>query len=301
MTERARLHVLFTMDCLPAPGRSEPRGPTTWEQSARAIDGFCTRLFNAGYPATLFVTPACAREQAPLLEAVAESGAELGLLILPHSLGGTHYHHYLGQYRRDDQEAIVALALAQFQDALGVRPQSVRSAMFSASDETFAVLYTHGFRQGSLSSPGRRVTKHAAVWTDAPRDPHYVDPGDRRRVGGLPFLEVPATTDASQVRGGVSPDLAIENGTVDAWHRPLIQGQLGRMETETVAFRALCLLTRNTFAFERIDNPQAATLAELTALLASLEETYEIVPTTLAGAHVRFRDAARGIPPVGNL
>ena len=293
MTPNGVLHILFTMDCQPAGAplgpRGAPAGPKSWEQSARSIDGFCTRLGNAGFPATLFLTPECAEEHAPLLEELLERGIELGLYVQPQSLLGGGYKRYLGQYGREEQRGIVDLAKQQFQEAVGTRPQSVRTGMFSASDETFSVLYELGFRQGSLSSPGRRVGKHAAVWTGAPSDPHYVDPHSRVRPGHLAFLEVPVTTDATRLRGGLSPDLAIENGTFEAWHRPLIEGQLGRMQAEGVAFRALCITTRNAFPYHSAGERQGAALEALIAYLAALEERYEVVPTTMSGAHARFR------------
>jgi hypothetical protein len=283
------LHVVFTMDCQPAATTTAPEGPKSWEQSARSIDGFCTRLLNAGYPPTLFVTPWCAEQHDPLMEELATCGVELGLYVQPQSLIGGGYGRYLGQYGRDEQRTIVSLAMSRFQDALGHRPQSCRPAMFSASDDTFSVLHELGFRQGSVSSPGRQVPLHEAVWTGAPADPHYVDSRSRLRSGDLAFLEVPVTTDATQVRGRLSPDLAIENGTCEAWHRPLIEGQLGRMEAEGVSFRTLCFVTRNCFAYHGTADRTAVTLDALIEYLASLGERYEVIAFTLSDLHASFR------------
>jgi hypothetical protein len=289
MSLKTPLCVVFTMDCLPAGNRVEPPGPTTWEQSARAIEGFCTRLQLAGYHATLFLTPQCAEEHGPFAEELLDRGVELGLYIHPQSLDAGRFKQYLGQYSREQQRAIVALALERLQAALGIRPQSVRSAMFSASDETFSVLYELGFRQGSVSNPGRRVSKHAAVWTGAEREPHYTDPHNRLRAGALPFLEIPVTTDAQQERGGLAPDLAIENGTVELWHRPLIEVQLQRMEEAGVPFRTLCFYTRNCFDYYGDREPQSVTLDALLNYLAELSDRYEVLPATLAGVHQYYR------------
>lgn len=286
------LYVIFTMDCLPAGNRVEPAGPPSWELSARAIEGFCTRLQLAGYAVTLFLTPECAAQHEPFTEELRARGVELGLYVHPQTLD-PRFRQYLGQYDREQQRAVVRLALQQLQDALGIRPQSVRSAMFSASDETFAVLYELGFRQGSVSNPGRRVGKHAAVWTGAETQPHYVDPHSRLRAGDMPFLEIPVTTDAQQERGGLAPDLAIENGTVEEWHRPLIETQLQRMEENGIRFRTLCFYTRNRFDYYSDREQPAATLEALTGYLAELRDRYEIVPATIASAHEYFhRDAA---------
>jgi hypothetical protein len=287
-TDRPPLHVLFTMDCEPAGTRAAPEGPRGWAQSAAAIDGFCTRLLAAGYHPTLFLSPACAREHAPLCEEVGEAGTELALLVHPRWVSGG-FGHLLGRYSRTEQKLIVHRALDDFQQALGVRPASVRSALYSASDETFGVLHELGFRQGSLSSPGRRISHHAAVWTGAVPDPHYVDDASRLRAGSLPFLEIPVTTDPAALRGGIAADLAVENGTVEAWHRPLITGVLRRMAERGTRFRALCFVTRNRFAYHDDRDPLARTLDEILRLLDELAEQNEIVPCTAAEAHIRFR------------
>lgn len=289
MDQLPPLHVVFTMDCQPAATRAAPEGPRGWEQSAGAIDGFWTRLRRAGYPATLFLGPASADAHAPLLEEAADAGVELGLYVQPQSLDGGAYSRFLGHYSGDEQRTIVARALEGFQDALGRRPQSVRSAMFSANDDTFPSLFELGFRQGSLSSPGRKVGPHAADWGGAATDPHYVDPRDRLRPGELPFLEVPVTTDAGSRRGGLSPDLALENGTLADWHRPLLEGQLRRMEEGGVGFRALCFTTRNCFAYHASTDKLTLTLEAILDYLAGLSDRYQIVPVTLSEVHARYR------------
>ncbi len=291
--EAPPLHVVFTMDCYPASHRGAPEGPKGWEQSARSIDGFCTRLLNAGYSATLFLTPACASMQAPLLEDIAESGIELGLLVQPQSLEG-RYKRHLGQYGQEEQETIVEQAMRGYQDALSARPQSCRPAMFSASDDTFGVLYRLGFQQGSVSSPGRRVAKHAAVWTGAARDAHYVDPTNKLLQGDLPFLELPVTTDADHVRGGIAADLTIENSPFEKWHRPLLDGQVHRMRAEHVPFAALCIGTRNCFAYQQCDDRHRKTLDGILDYLDMLNERYDVQPVTVAGAHACFRQRSRG-------
>jgi hypothetical protein len=290
MADKVTLHVLFTMDCQPSGTRGAPEGPKSWEQSAVAIDGFCTRLLRGGYPATLFLTPRCAQEHAPLLGEKTASGIELGLYVQPQSIEGRSFGRFLGQYGGDEQREIARAALEQFQEALECRPQSVRTGMFSANDDTYAVLFELGFRQGSLANPGRHIRHHAAQWSAAPRDAHYVDPRDRLRPGDLPFLEIPVTTDANQIRGGLAADLAIENGTLADWHRPLIQGQLARMAAEAVPFRALCFYTRNVFPFGNVKDRLGETLDAILGYLAELGEEYEVIPCTLAGAHARFRE-----------
>ncbi len=294
MNDRLPLHVIFTMNCLPAATRSAPEGPKSWEQSLRAIDGFCTSLLNAGYAVTLFLEPRCADAHAPLIEELGDRGIELGLYVQPQSLGS---HAYLGQHDRDAQHTIIRLALEAFQDAVGTRPVTCRPDLFSANDDTFPVLCELGFRQGSVSSPGRDVPRHAATWIGAEPDAHYASSTNRLRRGDLPFLEVPVTTDATQRRGGIAPDLAIENGTFEMWHRPLIEGQLRRMEAEGVAFRVLCFLTRNCFSFHDRGDRLATTLQDIVHYLDSLEEQYDVRPVTIAAAHARYRESLRTSGP----
>lgn len=284
MTTLPVLHVIFTMNCFPASNKLGKEVPKNWEQSGRAIDRYCARLSDAGFPATLFVAPGCAAFQAPLLEDLAARDVELGLLLHPQSLD-RKYKKYLGQYGAEQQEEIIAASLRGFQDALRRRPQSVRSAMFSASDATYPLLAAYGFRQASLASPGRQAGKHAADWTGAVRDAHYASQASRLAAGDLPLLEIPVTTDADQVRGGLAPELAVENGTVDAWHRPLIEGQLERMERSAEPFRALCFYTRNCHSYHPGDGQLADTLDVLLQYLLTLEERYDVHPITVSGAH----------------
>lgn len=293
--ERSSLHVLFTIDCLPAGNRQAADGPTDWIQSGRSIDGFCGALRSVGFPTTLFLTPQAAAEHAPMLEDLAGLGEELALLVHPPSLPTGKRGRFLGQYSADSQRHLVDVAERAFEDVLGVQPRSVRSAMFSASDQTFPLLYELGFRQSSLSSPGRRVAKHAADWLGAETDAHCANADSRLRKGGLPLLEVPVTTDAMQRPGGIAPDLAIENGTVEAWHRPLIEGQLERFERERVSFRALCFHTSNRRDYHGREERMARALDALVDYVLALGDRYTLVPVTLAAAHAEYRRSLVGV------
>ncbi len=260
-----------------------------WEASSRAIDAFCTTIFRAGFAPTLFLTPEAVEEHTPLCDDLLAAGADLGLLVQPQTVRGAQLRHYLGAYPAAQQRLIVGEALRRFEQALERRPLSVRSAMYSASDETFGVLYQLGFRQCSLSSPGRRVKKHSAMWQDAPADPHYTSATSRLEPGSLPLLEVPVTTDATQNHGGLAPDLAIENGTVERWHRPLIAAQLERHEREQTAFRVLCFVTSTRFPYDDRSSRYRQTLDQLLDHLLSLDERYEVVPATLNEVATRYR------------
>ncbi|HEX2037077.1 MAG TPA: hypothetical protein VHS99_23095 [Chloroflexota bacterium] len=283
------LYVIFTLDGAPYRSGCLPKGPATWEASARTIDAFCTTLLRAGFPPTVFVTPETAAEHAPLLEEFRAGTVDVGLLLQPPSLHHGGYRHYLGAYDGATQGKIVREALGRFEGALGYRPLSARTAMFSASDETYAVLAGAGFRHTSLSSPGRHTPKYQAAWDGAATDAHYASATSRLEPGTLPLLEVPVTTDATQRRGGIAPDLAIENGTLERWHAPLIDAQLARQEAAGLDRRALCFTSATDVTYDDRASRPRRTLDDLVEYLLSLGERYELVPTTLAGAYAHFR------------
>jgi hypothetical protein len=290
MTDKPSLYILFTMDCESVTRRAVKIGPKTWALSARAIEGFCDRLSNANYPATLFVSAGCAEEHSPLLEELAGRGIDLGLHVHPPSLDAERFTRHLGEYSAEEQRVIVEEAVERFYDAVGIRPRSFRSGAFSASNATFQVLYQLGFRQGSLSIPGRELPREAVCWTDAELDTHYVDSSDRLRAGSLPFMELPVTSDPNRLyRQGHPSDLCIENSTVDDWHRPLIEQQLARMADANVAFRVLCLYTQSGLAYYQDDDKHSVTVENLLDYFEELAEHYELTPITLTGAHERFR------------
>lgn len=303
MNTKPNLYILFTMNCEPVAVKTVKQAPKTWVQSARTIEGFCDRLATMGYPATLFVSAASAEEHGPLLEELAGRGIELGLYVHPPTLEGTRYVRHLGNYPAAEQRALIEAATERFYAALGNRPRSFRSGAFSASDATFQVLYELGFRQGSLSIPGRDLPRDAISWSDAATAPHYVNPADRLHAGALPFLELPVTSDPDRwYRRGFSYELCIENSSVDDWHRPLIERTLAQQEAEREPFRSLCLFTHNGLAYYRDDDQHSVTIEQLLAYFETLADRYELVPTTLAGAHQHFRQLmANGAAPMSIL
>ncbi|HET7770767.1 MAG TPA: hypothetical protein VFN74_18490 [Chloroflexota bacterium] len=288
MTVRPKVRVLFTLDCPAAGPKAVPYGPPNWELSARALYAFSAALLDAGYPPTLFVSPEAAQEHAPMLEELASGGADVGLLVHPPLLRGAGYRHLLGAYSRAQQEAIVENAKRRLTETLGRRPLSVRSALFSANDATFGALDALGFRQASLSSPGRRVKKHHAEWDGAAPDAHRASATDRRGAGDLELLEVPVTTDPTQRNDGIAPDLAIENGTLERWHAPLIEAQLQRQDDSAVTFRTLCFVTSTRFPYHDTSARQRQTLDELLDYLDALAERYDVAPQTLSATAVEF-------------
>lgn len=286
------LAVLFTMDCLPpARKRRANPHPRTWEVSARNIDAFCAGLIGAGHRPTLFAALSVIANHTPLFEEYASAGAEIGLLLDPSELRGGLRHH-LGHYREDDQLEIVRVSVHRFSELLGSRPRSVRTMEFSASDETFGVLRQGGFLQGSVSEPGLHVRHLQAMWDGAVPDPHLAHAGDRLRAGSLEFLEVPITTDAGQTMGGVPPELNLDAGEFEKWHRPLAEGQLERMDREHVGFRALCWLARSGMPYGDADAACTKALHDAIEFADALRARFEVTSLTVSQTHIAFRELA---------
>jgi hypothetical protein len=121
--------------------------------------------------------------------------------------------------------------------------------------------------------------------------PHYVDSNDRLCAGDLPLLELPVTTDPDRTyRPGYPYDLCIENSSVEDWHRPLIEQHLERIGQ--APFQTLCLFTHSGVAYHQDSDRHSITVERLFEYFDTLAERYELVPTTLAGAHEHFRQLA---------
>jgi hypothetical protein len=295
MTAKPPLHVLFTLNCEPAGNRANAEAPPTWEWSARAIEGFCLRIIRAGYRPTLFASLACAEEQAPLFEELSRRGAEVGLYLHPPQIGDGRFKRNLGQYSAEDQRSLIDYAADRFADQLGSRPRSFRGGHFSASDDTFRQLFDLGFRQGSLSEPGRSLKLREAVWQDAPPDPHYVDPSNRLVAGDLPFLEIPVTTDPStELARGVPYSLQIEAGSLEGLQREVVTKQFERFEREHVAFRALVFNATTRTDYYNDADKHSQTLEQVLDYLEQLASEHELHTVTASAAHDHFRMLMRG-------
>lgn len=284
------LHILFTIDCdAVALKRATRDVPRSWEQSARAIEGYCTRLLAAGIPPTLFLAHEAAAEHEPMLAELTVRGVELGLLIHPPTMELGRFNQDFGSYSAQDQRLIADFAAERFADAVGARPRSVRAGKYSASDDTFRVLAELGFRQGSLSRPGWNLPRFAARWDGAPHDAHYAHESSRLRAGELPLLELPLSTDPQQRHvDGMPYELMIDAGSHDALHMPVIEARLAAMDAEQTPFRALCFTTTTNVDYYA-DNQHSSTLEQLIDTVLALSGRYELAPVTLAGAHQRYR------------
>jgi hypothetical protein len=287
---KPNLYILFSLNCEPPRTKLNTEAPRTWDIAARAVEGFCTRVIRAGYPPTLFIASECVEEQEPMFEDLAKRGAEIAMLMHPPQIGDGRFTKNLGQYSADDQRTLINYAAEKFADRLGTRPHSFRGGYFSANDFTYRVLFDLGFRQGSLSEPGRRIARYDAIWVDAPHDPHYVDPEHKERIGSMPFLELPVTTDTDgEVARGIPLTLELAMGTFDALLRPTVEGALARMERNQAPFRLLCIAAANRLDYYPDNDPPAQSLEALLDMFEVLAETYEIIPVTAASAHDHYR------------
>ena len=287
---RRSVHVLFTIDCEPA-GRTSQLGPSDWDVGVRALDAFLTTVRNAGFEPTIFAAPEVVDAHAILFEEVPSTGGEVGLLLSPGSLRDARHRAHVGALRAEQQAEVVRHAVDRFADAYGRRPLSARTTHFSASDDTFAVLADAGFLQSSISNPGRMVPKYHARWDGAVPGPHYAHPADRLARGTLPLLEIPVTTDPTQRRDGIAPELRIENGTVSEWHAPLVCAQLERQFVSGEPWPTLVFVTTTRQPFHDRTSRVRQTAEALADLLDSLEADFDLVPATPSRLHATVASA----------
>ena len=288
---RRPLYVAFTMDCERIAAESPPGGPETWELSERSIRSYCRSLLDRGIPPTLFLVPECAERHAGMLRELAAEGIDLGMHLHPQSFRDHRYDRYLGQYEEAEQRAMLIEARDRLAEAIGRQPTSFRSGNLSANEHTFPLVTELGFRQGSVSLPGRVSHEFAALWNGADPFPHWASAEDRLRAGRLPFFEVPITTNPYCTQPGGAPyELRIEFGPFDDWHLPTIDAALEKMETEAHPFAALCIFTHNFIDYADADDPRSATLAALISHVGRLRTRYDVVPVTLRAMRAHFVD-----------
>ena len=283
-----KLYVAFTMDCERIAAESPPGGPESWKFSERAIRGYCEILLQRGFTPTLFCVPECADRHSDMFRHFSERGAEPGLHIHPQSFRDFRYDRYFGEYDRSMQKQILIEALDAVTEALGFRPTSFRPGNLSVSDETYALVAELGFRQGSVSLPGRHAPEFAAFWTGAERYAHWANEHDRLRAGTLPFLEVPLTTDPFRMQPGGGPyEMRIEFGSSEEWHEPILTAALRGMEDDDVPFRSICILTHNFLDYGDSACTHAQTLTALAEHISALPG-YDVVPVTLSALRAAY-------------
>ena len=301
--EREPLYVCMTMDVERIRDFSPTGGPPDWASAARSVRAYCDALAGRGMSATLFVVPDTALEQGMLLQQLAEeTGAELALHMHP-QCWKDHYlnpdaHGYWGAYTGSDQQAMLLEALDQIGDCLGDRPRGFRGGNFSANDETFRILTELGFTHGSISQPGRSMTRYQACWQDADPDVHFAHEAFRLIPGDLDFVEVPLTSDRERTEHwtGVG-DVRIESASATEIAKAVRQ-EVGRQVGDDAPIKHVCLFTHNTVNYWSDDMSEKGRLAVLLQALDYLDEIaedlgLEIRGTTIANVREAFL-AAKG-------
>jgi hypothetical protein len=263
------IHVVFTMDCLPAGGKRGVRGPERWDHAAASVSAFAQAASDEGFGATFFVAPEAAGRLRRDIADLLAGGCELGVLCHPQL---SNYQTYLGSYSYDRQREIVRLARDVWQDALGEQAETFRPGFFSANDYTFHALCMEGFRQGSCSLPGRMDGEQGSVWFGSYPFAHHTDPLDRTQQGTMEFFEVPVTTDFETATyltcdTYTPPHLRIEEPDVHDYARDLVHRQLDRMAQDRVKFRTISFVTSNLVGWGMEDDPHVERLRNLCAML----------------------------------
>ena len=286
---REPLYVCMTMDVERIGACSPTGGPPDWAFGARSVSGFCDVLEAFKLPATLFVVPDAAVEQGALLRKIAEeTESELGLHLHP-QCWKDHYldvevHDYLGGYTADEQHAMLAEVLDQVGDSLGDIPRAFRGGNFSANDDTFRVLCELGFTHGSVSQPGRSVTRFKACWKGAHLDVHFAHRAFRQVPGDLDFVEVPLTSDQSvgDHWTGVG-DVRIESATAEEIAKATRQ-EVGRQVGDGKLIKHVCFLTHNMVNFWSDDTNTKGRKGVLTDALSLIEEIADDLGLEMKGA-----------------
>ncbi|MDL2258270.1 hypothetical protein LJC42_03800 [Eubacteriales bacterium OttesenSCG-928-K08] len=242
-----KLHVMFTMDCEARNDIATEGGPPDWAFCRRSMEGYTDLLLQHGYRPTLFVVPQTAQAHSAALLELKNKGAELGLHLHPQDFG---YADYLGGYSYEEQVAMLDRVTQDWADALGFRPESFRGGNFSGNDATAPALSHLGYKQGSLSVPGRNFTRVKSNWAGAEMWPHHMHKANRLLAGDMNFLEVPATADWESVMWGGLTKLELRIEMVDARaHGFTIRKSVERQREEGIEEPYLCALTHNIFDY----------------------------------------------------
>ena len=214
----------------------------------KAIEGFCEILENIGWIGTLFLMPEEIAPISDLLMKKAERGHELALHLHPDESG--YRSGCLGTYSAREQDEIIQKAVYVFKKTLGLSPVSVRTGFGSANDATFKAFATQGFKQTSMSFPGRSLSHLASNWAGAPLFAHYANPVNRFLQNGLDLIEFPISVDwESMIWGGKHPqDLRVE--FTDAKnHGFTIRKVMQRQIDENLPVKVLLPFTHNIYDY----------------------------------------------------
>ena len=263
-------HVCWSIDC-----ESCRKDVNDLELGRRSIEGFCEILNDNGWKSTLFLMPEEIGSLADLLYKKAEEGHELGLHLHPEESG--YRSDYLGVYSRNEQIEIISKSIETFEKVLGIPPISIRSGYGSANDFTFSVLQELGFKQCSMSFPGRKMSNIASNWAGAPLFAHYANPNNRFLENGLDLVEIPISVDwETMIWGGIHPqDLRVE--FTDAKnHGFLIRKIMKHQVINKHSFQAILPFTHNIFDFSEEGNFRRQTMKGMIEEIHKIEREFNL-------------------------
>ncbi len=307
---RAPLYVSMTMDVERIIELSPTGGPPSWEFAERSVRSFCGLLAEHDLPATLFVVPDTATEQAKMLREVAsETGSEVGMHFHAQSWRD-HYrepeaYDYFGGYAAEEQYKFLSAGREQVAEAVGEAPVAFRPGNFSANDATFGALVDAGFTHGSVSQPGRALTRMKAVWAGAsspPRpgsravregwrdthlDVHRANRTFRMVPGDLDFIEVPLVSDQTRSDHWVGVgDVRLEEASVEEVEQTVRQ-HVARQVSEEVVFKHVCLFGHNTGNFWSSDESEDGSRGVLEASAVKVREVAEAYGLEVKGVTLK--------------
>lgn len=283
----SRVYVCFTMDCETIQEHTpKTGGPADWELAVNAMRGYVEHLHGRGHRTTLFLIPEVAEVQRDMLLELAALGADLGSHYHPQVLD-CGYDGFLGEFDYPLQRQMLGECRDRFQAALGFPPTSFRGGNFSASDHTFPILSELGYRQGSVSLPGRETSAIASWWAGAEPWAHWAHETDRLRAGSLPFLELPCTAHPDDLDQEVEPAVArhlrIESPDVRQWAPEIVARNLDDQLRADHWMKTIIVMTHDTRRYADPDDQYRQTLEWLVELIegAVADRGLELVPATL--------------------
>lgn len=257
------LYVTWTMDCEAVqPESTATGGPEDWTLSERAMRGYVEALAAHGHKVTLFLTPRVAEKQAGLALELAAAGAELGMHLHPQTVDFGFSDH-LGKLPALVQRNLLRGARDRITRAVGHSPTSFRPGCFSSTADTFDLLVELGFRQGSVTLPGRNIPDLAALWADALPFANRPTPD---------FLELPtaaALDDLGHAGDKVFDPrhLRIERDGIGDWGPELVSRYVSRQVGLDLPLKALVVMTHNTRFY---DDPNDTYRQNLEALVRTI-------------------------------
>lgn len=300
-----KLHVLFTMDCIPPEGPDEVMGPDTWDAAKSSIHCFSEHLQQFGMQGTFFVEPSSFPQMENDVDNLVTNNMETGILCHPQL---HEYQSYLGSYSFDRQREIIHLITQIWENARSEHPHTFRPGFFSANDYTFQVLCMEGYLQSSCSLPARVDLDQCCDWNRAFPFAHHADPLDRKLAGTMELFEVPVSSDfEAHPKPGIEmytpPHLRIESACINEHAEDLINNTLERMEEEGTPVRSLTFVTHNAVGWGASEDPHCERLSNLIQLVKESCEKHDLVmtPSTITDLHKLADNVDGRSHPVGRL